>query len=285
MGNLILPSVNYHLWEPCNMRCKFCFATFQDVKQSILPKGHLPKQESLKVVEKLAKAEFEKITFAGGEPTLCPWLNELIEKAKLLGMTTMLVSNGSNLDTVLENPYLDWITLSIDSLVSATNLATGRAIVGKRPLDKTYYESIITNIHKKGIRLKINTVVSSMNWQENISNFIDWAMPERWKVLQVLPIKGQNDACIDQLLVDSEQFDSFVLNNPLSKQDIEVVPEDNNAMTTSYIMVDPAGRFFDNSKGSHSYSPPILDIGVAKALSFVQVDLAKFTQRKGFYNW
>ncbi|MEO0472453.1 MAG: radical SAM protein, partial [Bacteroidota bacterium] len=67
-----VPSVNFHLWEPCNMRCGFCFATFQDVKRTILPKGHLPKEDALNVVQAIAKAGFEKITFAGGEPTLCP---------------------------------------------------------------------------------------------------------------------------------------------------------------------------------------------------------------------
>lgn len=57
----IVPSVNYHLWEPCNMRCRFCFATFQDVKRDMrLPKGHLPEKDSIKVVEKLAEAGFEK---------------------------------------------------------------------------------------------------------------------------------------------------------------------------------------------------------------------------------
>lgn len=30
-----IPSVNYHIWEPCNMRCRFCFATFQDVKAEL----------------------------------------------------------------------------------------------------------------------------------------------------------------------------------------------------------------------------------------------------------
>ena len=67
------PSVNFHLWEPCNMRCRFCFATFQDVRQSVLPKGHLPREDALRVTEALAE-HFEKITFAGGEPLLCPWL-------------------------------------------------------------------------------------------------------------------------------------------------------------------------------------------------------------------
>ena len=51
-----IPSVNFHLWEPCNMRCKFCFATFQDVKKAILPKGHMKKEESLNVVRLIAFA-------------------------------------------------------------------------------------------------------------------------------------------------------------------------------------------------------------------------------------
>ncbi|WP_157662576.1 hypothetical protein [Winogradskyella sp. PC-19] len=53
------------------MRCKFCFATFQDVKQTILPKGHLSEYDVLKVVESIAATGFEKITFARGEPLLC----------------------------------------------------------------------------------------------------------------------------------------------------------------------------------------------------------------------
>ena len=70
-----IPSVNFHLWKPCNMKCRFCFATFQDIGQEALPKGHLPREDSLAVVEALATAGFNKINFAGGEPTLCPWLS------------------------------------------------------------------------------------------------------------------------------------------------------------------------------------------------------------------
>ena len=36
-----ISSVNFHLWKPCNMKCRFCFATFQDVGQEELPDGHL----------------------------------------------------------------------------------------------------------------------------------------------------------------------------------------------------------------------------------------------------
>ena len=77
-----IPSVNFHLWKPCNMKCRFCFATFQDVGQDTLPKGHLPREGCLAVVDALASAGFEKINFAGGEPILCPWLPDMIHRAR-----------------------------------------------------------------------------------------------------------------------------------------------------------------------------------------------------------
>ena len=73
-----IPSVNYHLWKPCNMKCGFCFATFEDMPGGFLPKGHLGRVDSMAVIEALAQAGFRKINFAGGEPTLCPWLIDLI---------------------------------------------------------------------------------------------------------------------------------------------------------------------------------------------------------------
>ena len=94
----IVPSVNFHLWEPCNMRCKFCFATFQDVKKvANIPKGHMPREDCLSVVDLLAQAGFKKINFAGGEPTLCPWLSDLIVRAKANGMITSIVTNGTRI--------------------------------------------------------------------------------------------------------------------------------------------------------------------------------------------
>ena len=92
-----IPSVNYHLWTPCNMKCEFCFATFQDIHPDILPKGHLGREDCISLVESLAQAGFQKINFAGGEPTLCPWLADLLRRARNLGLTTSIVTNGSRI--------------------------------------------------------------------------------------------------------------------------------------------------------------------------------------------
>ena len=66
---------------------------------------------------------------------------------------------------------------------------------------------------------------------------------------------------------------------------VAVVPEDNDLMTGSYVMVDPAGRFFDNTAGAHVYSRPINEVGVDTALQDVSVDPDKFRLRDGLYDW
>lgn len=284
----MIPAVNFHLWEPCNMRCQFCSATFQDVKISILPKGHLPKEQAIEIVSKLSEAGFKKITFAGGEPTLCSWLSELILKAKQAGLTTMIVSNGSKLtdDFLKANQRnLDWITLSIDSLNDETNLTTGRAVSGKKAMNKETYLELVDKIKAYGYGLKINTVVTAKNYDENIIDFIEYAKPIRWKIFQVLPIVGQNDQKIDPLKISKAQFQFFIDSHQLASLITQIVPETNDQMKGSYVMVDPAGRFFDNTTGKHLYSEPILKVGFQKAFNQMDYSAFKFKDRGGYYDW
>jgi radical S-adenosyl methionine domain-containing protein 2 len=56
-------------------------------------------------------------------------------------------------------------------------------------------------------------------------------------------------------------------------------------MTDSYVMVDPLGRFISNTDGSYRTSQPILQVGIASALSDVSYDRAKFEARGGLYDW
>ena len=283
-----VPSVNFHLWQPCNMRCGFCFASFQDVKQNILPKGHLGENACLRVVDLLARAGFEKINFAGGEPTLCPWLPDLIRLAKKHGLTTSIVTNGTRITRRwLEalNGSLDWIALSIDTVDPAKLRRLGRA-VHDNPIAEEEYLRTISIIRKHHIHLKINTVVTAETWEDDFTDFIGLARPERWKILQVLVVKGQNDEYVENHTITKEQFEAYVERNRIIERDgIVVVPEGNDLMTGSYFMVDPAGRFFDNVQGVHSYSRPIIEVGVAEALKDVAIDSERFLQRGGRYDW
>ncbi|WP_320018196.1 viperin family antiviral radical SAM protein [Labilibaculum manganireducens] len=280
----LIPSVNFHLWEPCNMRCKFCFASFQDVKKSILPKGHLSRENSIEVIRQLANHGFKKITFAGGEPTLCPWLSELISEAKGLGMTTMLVTNGSMLtNQFLEDnkDYLDWIALSIDSLSENSNVLIGRCINGNSVPRENYYK-LVHKVKKYNYRLKINSVINKYNYSEDMLDFITEADPERWKVIQALPIKGQNDKAIEEVSITEDEFSIFLEKHKDLKS---MVSESNDEMRGSYVMVDPAGRFFDNSQGEHVYSESILTNGARSAIEEMNYSFTKFENRGGIYDW
>lgn len=284
----IIPAVNFHLWEPCNMRCGFCFATFKDVKHNILPKGHLPEAQMLEVVSQLAAFGFSKITFAGGEPTLCPWLPELIHAAKEGGMTTMVVTNGTRITREWLHSLkgkLDWIALSIDSFDDTVNVISGRAITGKRPIHQQQMLNLADLIRAAGIRLKVNTVVHLINIREDMSGSIAALNPERWKLFQALPVTGQNDERFEQFRITEVEFEDFVHRHKEHCPEVRIVPETNDAMRGSYAMVDPAGRFYDSIDGSYRYGRPMLSVGVEAAISDVRADLQKFIHRDGLYKW
>ena len=270
------------------MKCRFCFATFQDVGRDTLPKGHLPREGCLLVLDALAGAGFDKINFAGGEPTLCPWLPDLIRRAKELGFTTSMVTNGSRISPEWLNSLgdsLDWATISIDTLDPQKLEESGR-MTRDGPLGEYAYLDVIDMLKGRGIRLKINTVVTRSNCDEDLTGFIARARPERWKVLQVLPVRGQNDGLVDDQVITLEQFAGYIARNQgVEKMGVALIPENNELMTGSYVMVDPAGRFFDNTAGTHVYSRPINQVGVDAALREVSIDPGRFRLRDGLYDW
>ena len=282
-----IPSINYHIWKPCNMSCKFCFATFQDGK-SMLPKGHLRGEDAAALVDALCEAGFRKINFAGGEPTLCPWLPDLICRAKRLGLVTSIVTNGSRITPEYLRALsgnLDWIALSVDSVNPCILRHTGR-MTKRGPMSADTYLKIARDIKRYEIRLKVNTVVNRLNHEENLSVFIRSAGPERWKIFQALAVEGQNDRDIANMTVTPNEFCAYVKRNREGVgHGVEVVPESNDLMTGSYIMVDPDGRFFDNTKGRHTYSRSILKAGVSAALEDIDVYPDRFSERQGLYDW
>lgn len=164
-------TASFHIVKPCNMRCKFCYATFEDMHVI----SQLSKEDSFTILKKLKDAGLEKITFAGGEPLLYKYLIEVIEYSKEIGLVTSIITNGSLLtDKLLEKlqDKLDWIGLSIDSLNDETNVKIGRTYK-----KKTNYLELVSKIKLYGFKLKINTVVNRYNEGESMQEFIDAVDP------------------------------------------------------------------------------------------------------------
>jgi radical S-adenosyl methionine domain-containing protein 2 len=282
-----IEAVNYHIWRTCNMKCKFCFATYDSVLPGHVRRG-IPVLEARRLIEALRDAGFKKITFAGGEPTLCPWLAEAVAHAKEVGFKTAIVSNGSRLSGDLISllaPNLDWIALSIDSALPDTNALNGRAVAGHWVLAIADLYKIADELRKCGVRLKVNTVVTRHNCEERVVDVIARVRPERWKIMRVLRIAGENDRKFDDLEISENQFKHFLDINRQVPSGTTRIAEDNLDMIASYVMIDPAGRFIDNSAGRYRVSSPILRVGVEAAFRQVTHRRDAFERRGGDYDW
>lgn len=273
-----ITAVNFHLFKPCDSRCRFCFATFRDVR------GYLPLADACKLLRLLRDAGAEKITFAGGEPTLHPHIGELVAHAKTIGFVTAIVTNGSRLSELLNlhATSIDWVALSVDSGSEETEVALGRGRGNyvQRAL------ALSDRCRELGVRVKLNSVVTSLNWLEDLSELVRRIRPERWKVFQVLRVEGENDGDVEDLLITGQQFSAFLDRHAhLAGEGYPAVAEDNDAMIDSYIMLDPLGRFYGNTGMRHVTSDPILQVGVARALQQAGFSPEKFEQRGGRYEW
>ncbi len=274
----IIPAVNYHLWKACNYKCKFCFGTFNDVE-----KNNQKKDAAILTMQHIVDFGFEKITFSGGEPLLCPFLPDLLKIAKEGGMTTAVVTNGTLLtDKWLKSnqALLDWIAISIDSVNQKSNIESGRNLRGKTISESEYVE-LIKKIKRYGYKLKINTVVSRYNVNEDMNEFINLTKPERWKIFQALPIKIQNEKFTSEFEISYSEYLKYLDRHKSSSY----VKESNYDMKGSYVMIEPLGRFFNNSKGKYQYSSKINDVGVEKALNELNYCFKKFINREGLYEW
>jgi len=276
--NNILPSVNWHITKKCNFDCKYCFAGFKDVK------GMLPKEIALEIPRQLKDLGVEKLNFAGGEPMLYPHLMEVLKEAKSCGLTVSMVSNGSLLDpdNISEiSCYLDWIGLSLDSCNEDIQNKLGRG--PQNHVSNTVKKAQLIKEHEIG--LKINTVVTKLNLNEDMRPLIRSINPERWKVFQVMKREGENHNSAEPLLITQDEFERYKERNDMVLENGSTPKfESNELMKKSYLMLDPLGRFFHSANGPIEYIPTD-PTDLASSIKKVPFDHEAFEERGGRYDW
>ncbi|CAB9501017.1 Radical S-adenosyl methionine domain-containing protein 2 [Seminavis robusta] len=292
----LVRSVNYFISRKCNYSCQFCFHTMKT-------SHHLPLDQAQEGLRLLQQAGTEKINFAGGEPFILPLqLGELCKTASQeLGMAVSIISNGSLISEewmAYYGQYVDVLGVSVDSFCDETNAKIGRGETintkdSNKQIKKNQHVDRILKVRemcdKHNIRFKMNTVVNSYNWEEDMIDQVRQLDPCRWKVFQVLLLDQENmgneqslrDA--RPLVVSDDQFQSFVQRH--QPHFPQLVPEDNSAMQNSYLLLDEDLRFLDCSTGAKIPGESILDVGVYPALAQAGFDHDMFHLRGGVYDW
>lgn len=269
-------SVNWHMLSSCNYACRFCFARN-------LGETPVPYTEGVQILTRLAEAGMEKINFAGGEPLLHPQLFDYCREAHDLGMTVSITTNGSLLSDEMvhtHSNYIDWIALSVDSAFEHIEERLGRGRGGH----VRHAIQTADAIRDAGIRLKVNTTVTSLSWTEDMTGFINRTSPDRWKVLQMLHIRGENDDAVDELSVTAGQFQAFVNRHRdlVLRNGVRPVFESADMIENSYFMVTPGGMVkTDTDRIIRKYPlDEVLQYGVSEYVSEGQ-----YIERGGVYEW
>ncbi|XP_028837275.1 S-adenosylmethionine-dependent nucleotide dehydratase RSAD2 [Denticeps clupeoides] len=279
-------SVNYHFTRQCNYKCGFCFHT---AKTSFV----LPAEEAKKGLRLLRESGMEKINFSGGEPFLHErgdFLGELVRfcKQDLEVPSVSIVSNGSLIRESWFRKYgehLDILAVSCDSFDEDTNKTIGRGQGRKSHLDQLYKVRNWCREYK--VAFKINSVINTFNVDEDMSKHISSLNPVRWKVFQCLLIEGENvgESSLreaERFVVSDGQFQAFLDRHSAIGC---LVPESNQKMRDSYLILDEYMRFLDCTQGRKDPSKSILDVGVHEAIKFSGFDEKMFLKRGGKYVW
>lgn len=280
-------SVNYFISRECNYKCKFCFHTQTNTNKLSIGRSKLG-------LQLLEHSGTQKINFAGGEPFLNPQLlGELCQYAhQECNMAVSIISNGSLIkpDWMEQyGEYVDILGVSVDSFNPETNALIGR---GTGDTTKNQHVSRVLKVRdmcaKHGILFKMNTVVCSLNHDEDMNEYVTSLDPYRWKAFQCLILEGENAGGVNDindargLQVTSDEFDAFIQRHAEQKV---LIPEPNTVMQNSYLLLDEELRFLDCSENGKIPSQSILEVGVERALSQAGFDHEMFQQRGGVFDW
>lgn len=269
-------SANWHLTEVCNYRCRFCF--FHRIGERSATIG-----DSERILDRLRSLGIEKINLVGGEPLLHPHLVDICRNAKDLGFILGVTSNGSLItDELLDrlDGSVDWFGISIDSGNEAVETRLGRGVGDHVARTK----EVCSLLRSRGIRLKVNSTITSLNWNEDLRPLISELGPERWKVFQFLHIRGQNDTFAEELSIRKELFESFRLRNQkitLARGHVPVF-ESSKDMLGSYLMVSPLGNLIVNTSGTYEIKSLTTQM---KNPDPNILDVEKYLGRGGVYDW
>ncbi|WP_019672856.1 viperin family antiviral radical SAM protein [Psychrobacter lutiphocae] len=278
--------VNWHITEACNYRCGYCFAKWGKQKGELIQDVASISQlmDAISglpaVLNQMHAANFEgvRLNLVGGETFLnYRKIKEVVKQAKKRGLKLSAITNGSRINNdfinLIANNFAS-IGFSVDSVDNSTNLNIGRveknAVMNPEKIIHTI--ASIRAINPK-IEIKVNTVVSDLNKSEDLSDFIGQVMPNKWKIFKVLPVVANHH------LISEEQFTRFLRRHQRFGEIIYA--EDNTEMVDSYIMIDPIGRFFQNSdfNNGYYYSRPILQVGIHQAFNEINFNANKFYSR------
>jgi MoaA/NifB/PqqE/SkfB family radical SAM enzyme len=170
----------FNFSSSCNMRCSYCYIPFS--------KSAVDQDVCLRVIERCRELGTQVITIGGGDPFVYGFLPSLVRRAREVGLETHLDTNGLR---VCDRDFA-WMASTISLL--GLPLDGPDDICHDRMRNAAGHFKKVLAVARRardyGIRCKINTVVSRLNFGaiSSMSPVVASLAPERWSLYQYWPL-------------------------------------------------------------------------------------------------
>ena len=198
--------VNWHITPRCGYNCKFCnvhncYFEIPDIKYA---KNNLQKLKALEEQD----VHIKTLNIAGGDPLLHPHLFDLLKMGNDEGFKLWITTNGTLLnETNIEqlSNYVDGISIYVDCISNIKQKKIGRGY-GKHVTEMLKVSDLI---HETGIKLGVNTLITKLNYEDDIHALLHRLNPYQWSVYQTLPRLYQN-SYLKSIEVTENEFYFFI---------------------------------------------------------------------------
>ncbi|WP_162606804.1 radical SAM protein [Megamonas hypermegale] len=222
----------------CNQKCGYC--------SRFLYTRELIDDEYYAIVNKLISYKISQITFGGGEPLLVPVFDKIVMQLKDANIHLKLVTNATNL--ILHKkiiPYLDEITISIDSINAEINEKIGR---GKMHFNNVCTALDFIKTNKYNIKININSVVSKYNLTnlEELIPFISNYKISQWRIFRFSPLRGK--AIKNKNLFEISDVEFLNIQNVIKNYNLKTIIQFRNYldMSNKYLLISPDGCLYSS---------------------------------------
>ncbi len=189
--------LEFHLVQKCVCSCVFCS---EQTRMNAFKNDEFSYEEAVEILIKFAEEGVKHLNVTGGEPTLFPQLPQLLNKAKSLGYTTYMATNGVKTKST---DYFVKIAPSLDELclsVHAADAKTHDSLTGlagsfdglMKTLDNAQKYCDITKM-----KLFFNSVASRRNAEDV------------WKVVNLAAERGAAGCLISSLAPEGEGLKNY----------------------------------------------------------------------------
>ncbi|MEV7070272.1 radical SAM protein [Streptomyces sp. NPDC091972] len=241
-GRVLPPYVDLRPIGRCNLSCPFCFG----------PRHEMPtmrRAEALRIAARLRQEGVQGVVISGGEPTLLPYLGELVRELSSplpdggVPPRVVLSTNGLAPVRLMERvlPALSWIALPLDSADEKEHRELRKGVAPHRERVLGLLQEVRKNHPQVGV--KLGTVVTRRNvaGAPRVLDLVeDSCRPDVWKVYQMSETNyGADNA--SWLSLRDEEFEEVVARcqKAADEREVPLRVYRNASRSGTYFFVDP----------------------------------------------